>query len=64
MAERHIWPAIGNPNAAEQGRQGFLAKNTTWSEPNLRSKGETEGGDFFIKTRRASEVKRSEDLAD
>jgi len=36
-AKRHIWPAIGNPNEAWAGRQGFLEKNTTWSERNLRS---------------------------
>ena len=50
MAKRHIWPAIGNQNVARVGRQGFLEKNTTCSEPNLRSMGETEGEDFFIKT--------------
>lgn len=47
MARRHIWPAIGNPNAAWVGRQGFLEKNTTWRAPILRSMAQTEGGDFF-----------------
>src|SRR6187397_1260560 len=63
VAKHHIWPAIGNQHVAWVGRQGFLEKilpvvsNFCAARRNVRWR-------FFCKNPKASEVKRSEDLAD